>query len=162
LVDPYVRPFLDAQCWITALSGQGPYADDLREVLQAADRAELVIVASVLMPLEVLGGHGDERTEQSAQHALQALSRSSVVRVAISTRVVEDARSLRIKHSLKSMDALHLACAAAGSADAFLSNDDKLVNLGHHRGVRVQRPEWPGDFGMQFEAGIANEDAPEG
>ncbi|VEN73814.1 hypothetical protein EPICR_20284 [Candidatus Desulfarcum epimagneticum] len=30
--------------------------------------------------------------------------------------------------SLKSLDALHIACAEGGNADIFLSTDDKLIN----------------------------------
>lgn len=56
MVERYARPYLDAESWISALSGKGPYAEDLRAVLSAADRNELVVVTSVLMPLEVLGG----------------------------------------------------------------------------------------------------------
>lgn len=41
LADHYRRPYLGAQSWISALSGEGPFADDLKEVLIAADRSEL-------------------------------------------------------------------------------------------------------------------------
>lgn len=61
--DRFVRPYLDAQSWITALSGHGAYAADLKEVLLAADRSELIIVVSVLMPLEVLGGNHQDSAD---------------------------------------------------------------------------------------------------
>lgn len=146
----YARPYLDAVAWINALSGRGPHADDLAQVLAAADRAELVLVTSMLMPLEVLGGRFDERTAESAERAMQALARSTVMRVGVSTRVVTDARDLRVRLNLKAMDALHLASAAAGRADAFLTDDDQLVALASHRGVPIIRPEWYGTFSMDF------------
>ncbi len=146
----YARPYLDAQSWITALSGAGPYAEDLREVLAAADRAELVIVTSVLMPLEVLGGPTDRRTAESAERAMRALSRSTVLRVDVTTRVVNDARELRLQHGLRSMDALHLASAVAGGADAFLTNDDQLIARAFHGGMPIIRPEWHGSFPIDY------------
>lgn len=153
MADPYVRPYLDAQSWITALSGRGPYAADLKEVLLAADRGQLVVVVSALMPLEVLGGNHDSRTAETAERALSALSRSTVRRVAANARVVADARELRIRHRLKSMDALHLASAAAGGADAFLTNDDGILAIGQHRAVPIIKPEWPGDLPLDYHEG---------
>lgn len=145
MADGYTRPYLDAQSWITALSGAGPFVDDLRQVLSAADRAELSIVMSVLMPLEVLGGRRGARTSASIDAAAQALRRSSIVRVAVNDRVVERARELRIDPGLKTVDALHLASAAAGRADAFLTNDDQLIDVESYRGMPVVRPVWAGD-----------------
>jgi predicted nucleic acid-binding protein len=154
LVDGYRRPYLDAQCWITALSGTGPYATDLRQVLAAADRGGLVIVTSVLMPLEVLGGDRQTRTPQAAEQVLLALGRSSVVRVAVTDRVVRHARELRLDHGLTSIDALHVASAVAGQADVLLTNDSKVRQLSRYRGIPIIAPEWPGDVplpGMDAE-----------
>lgn len=150
LADRYERPYLDAQSWITALSGRGPYAADLRELLRAADHAEVVIVVSVLMPLEVLGGDHDSRTAAGAERALMALRRSTVQWVSVSSRVVNDARALRLEHRLQSIDALHLASAAAGRADAFLTNDTKLLSLAAHRGVPILKPAWPGTLPFDY------------
>lgn len=150
MAERYERPYLDAQSWITALSDTGPYAADLKEVLLAADRGELVIVVSVLMPLEVLGGSHDRRTTESAELAVLALGRSTVVQVQVSSRVVSDARELRLRCGLKSLGALHLASAVAGRADAFLTNDDKILSLGNHRALPIRKPEWPGALRLDY------------
>lgn len=146
----YVRPYLDAQSWISALSGKGPYAQNLAQVLAAADNAQLVIVTSTLLPLEVLGGKYDQRTAATAEEALAALGRSSVVQVAPGRRVVLDARELRVRLNLKAMDALHLASAVAGQADAFLTNDSRLLSLTRHRSVPIILPEWYGGFPLEY------------
>lgn len=151
MADQFARPYLDAESWITALSGDGSYAADLKEILQAADRAELVIVVSVLMPLEVLGGNHDSRTAENEERALLALNRSTVARVAVTARVVAEARELRLRHRLKSMDALHVASAAAGRADAFLTNDSRILSLGQHRGITITKPEWPGTLPLAVD-----------
>lgn len=151
MADPFRRPYLDAQSWITALSGEGPYTADLAEWLAAADRGELQIVASVLMPVEVLGGRHDERTQESADRAEQAMRRSSVQQVNITRVIVADARRLRIEHGLKTVDAMHVATAAAGRADVLLTNDDKVHGLEMFKGVPIRRPNWQGALPFDFE-----------
>lgn len=148
MADRYQRPYLDAIAWVEALSGKGFYSADLAEVLKAADRGALTIVMSVLMPLEVLGGTRLERAEGDADRALRAVGRSSIAQVGVTARIVREARQLRLDYRLKSMDALHLASAAAGRADAFLSNDDQVLKLGTYRGVPIRKPTWPGDMGL--------------
>lgn len=148
MADHYERPYLDALAWIEALSGKGRYSADLAEVLHAADRGALTIVMSVLMPLEVLGGGHQDRTEGDAEQAMQALGRSSVAQVGVTARIVREARQLRLDHRLHTMDALHLASAAAGRADAFLSDDRKILAIGSYRGVPILEPTWRGDLGL--------------
>ena len=68
-------------------------------------------------------------------------------------RVVADAREPRIRYRLKSGDALHLACAAAGRADGFRTNDGKILAVGEHSGVPIQPSIWPGDMPLDFNSG---------
>lgn len=150
MVDPFRRPYLDAQSWITALSGDGPYARDLVEWLAAADRGELEIITSVLMPVEVLGGPHDGRTQESAERAEQAMRRSSVQQVNITRIIVADARRLRVDHGLKTVDAMHVATAAFGRADVLLTNDNKIYGLGSFKGVPIRRPDWQGALPLDF------------
>lgn len=150
MADPFRRPYLDAQSWITALSGEGPYAADLAEWLAAADRGELQIVTSVLMPVEVLGGRHDARTQESAERAELAMRRSSVQQVNVTRVIVADARRLRVDHGLKTVDAIHVATSAFGRADVLLTNDDRVQGLGTFKGVPIRRPDWQGDLPLDF------------
>lgn len=109
-----------------------------------------MIVISALMPMEVLGGTHDRRTEESAARAESALKRRSVQQVSVTARVVADARRLRLDRGLKSMDAIHVASAVAGRADILLTDDDKINALGEFRGMPIRRPKWPGDLPLQF------------
>ncbi len=133
------------------IAGKGPYLADLRAWLAAADHGEVQLVVSALMPLEVLGGSRDERTTVSADAALLALDRHSVRQVAASRPVVTEARALRLALGLKSMDAIHLASAAIGHADAFLTGDGALLTIGEYRGIVIVPPLWPGDVPFDFE-----------
>lgn len=149
--NPYRRPYLDAESWIVALAGRGSeYVDDLRSVMQAADSGRLQIVMSTLMSMEVLGGDRDTRTSESAEQALLALRRSTLIRVSTTDRVVMAARQLRIDHKLGGMDSLHLASAAEGGADAFLTADKKVLAVGSYRGVAIGVPHWYGDVTFPF------------
>lgn len=152
MADPFRRPYLDAQSWITALSGEGPYARDLAEWLAAADRGELQIITSVLMPVEVLGGPHDARTQEGAERAEQAMRRSSVQQVNVTRIIVADARQLRIDHGLRTLDAMHVATAGFGRADVLLTNDDKIHRVGSFKGMPIRRPDWPGDLPFDFGA----------
>jgi predicted nucleic acid-binding protein len=138
----YNRPYLDACVWIDILD---PASEDERAtvaaILAAADRGEIQIVASALMELE-LTGRGDEA---KADLQLAALSRSSVITVGADGPVVRLARKLRMKHRLKSMDALHVASAVIGRADVFLTRDHKVGKLPSDAGVRITQTYWPGD-----------------
>lgn len=137
--------YLDACSWVTAITGRGSFAEDLRLWLEAADRGGLRLVVSTLMPLEVLGGNRDQRTQDSASAALRALDRSSVRQVAPGRAVVAAARTLRLTHGLKSMDALHLASAHIGQAEGFLTQDERVLSLEVWEGVRIVEPAWLGD-----------------
>ena len=130
---------------ITAITGRGSFAGDLRLWLEAADRGDLQLVVSTLMPLEVLGGNRDRRTQESAAAALRALDRSSVRQVAPGRAIVAAARDLRLTRGLKSMDALHLATAHRGQAEGLLTDDAERLALETWEGVRIVKPEWLGD-----------------
>lgn len=149
--DPYRFIYLDATSWITVLSGAGPDLDDLRLWLGAVDAGQVRVAVSALMPLEILGGNRNERTAESAAAALRALERRVVRQIAASPAVVDVARDLRLRHRIASMDALHLASASIGQAEAFLTNDEKLLALGRAREVTIVRPYWTGDLPLDFD-----------
>lgn len=102
------------------------------------------------MPLEVLGGPHDDRTVEDEERVLLALSRSTVARVAANDRVVAEARTVRLQHRLNTMDALHLASAAAGRADVILTNDRRILSLRQYRGIPIAEPTWWGDVPLDF------------
>lgn len=119
-------------------------------MLAAADRGEVQIITSVLMPVEVLGDPHDARTQASAEQAEQAMRRSSVQQVKVTRMIVADARRLRIDHGLKTVDALHVGTAAFGRADVLLTNDDKIHGLGSFKGMPIRRPDWQGVLPFDF------------
>jgi predicted nucleic acid-binding protein len=141
----FTRPYLDADAWIHALQGTEDGIQILRPLLAAVDVGRLRLAVSALMPVELLGGGSDSRTNEQEERALAALRRPNVIEIPVNRSLVLHARRLRIEHGLKSMDALHLASAMRGGADAYLTYDQAALRIGDLVGIRISRPYWYGD-----------------
>ena len=146
----FTRPYLDAVCWISALQGSSEDVEILRAILAAADSGSLTIVVSTMMPLELLGGSSGTRSKPGEERALAALQGPRVLEVPVNRSLVLLARQLRLDHGLKSMDAVHLASAARGRADAFLTHDKQVLALGTFGDVTIRCPYWDGAVPLPF------------
>jgi predicted nucleic acid-binding protein len=136
---------MDADAWIHALEGTEDGVQIMRPLLAAVDVGRLRLTVSALMPVELLGGGSDSRTNEQEERALAALRRPNVVEIPVNRSLVLTARRLRIQHGLKSMDALHLASAVRGGADVYLTYDQAALRIGDVVGIRITRPYWYGD-----------------
>jgi predicted nucleic acid-binding protein len=143
---PYQLAYLDADVWISALIGEPGRAEIVRPILAAADAGQVKLVVSALMPLEVLGGRHQTRTQEQEDAALSIVTRSSNIVVAAGRAVVLRARQYRLTYGLESMDALHLASAVRGHADVFFTwNTDDFSRVGPTiDGIRIREPYWYG------------------
>ncbi len=147
----FARPYLDAACWIHALQGSKQGVEVLQPILAAVDAGLLTIVVSAMMPLELLGGPTAARSRSDEERALAALQGPRVLEVPVNRSLVLLARQLRLEHRLASMDAVHLASAVRGRADAFLTYDSRLLAVGRHGDVPIQQPSWGGPVPLPFE-----------
>lgn len=145
MVERFTRPYLDADAWIHALDGTTAGVEIIRPILAAVDQGTLSLIMSAIMPLELLGGPTTTRTQAEEERALAALSRPNVMEVPVGRRVVLAARDLRLLHNLDSLDALHLASAVRGRADAYLTYDDKALAIGRIAQLSINEPYWYGD-----------------
>jgi predicted nucleic acid-binding protein len=141
---PYQFAYLDADVWISALIGERGRAEIVRPLLAAADAGQVKLVVSALMPIEVLGGHHQTRTQEQEDAALSIVTRSSNIVVAAGRAVVLRARRYRLAYNLATMDALHLASAVRGHADVFFTwNMDDFSRVGPTiDGIRISEPHW--------------------
>lgn len=149
----YERPYLDADAWIHALDGTDEGVEVIRPNLAAVDAGRLILIVSAIMPVELLGGVADARTRGLEDRALAALSRPNVREVQVGRAVVMLARTLRIDYGLRSMDALHLASAARGGADVYLSYDERALRVERFRDIAISKPYWYGDVPLPMPAG---------
>jgi predicted nucleic acid-binding protein len=143
---PYQLAYLDADIWLSALIGEPGRAEIVRPILTAADGGHVKLLVSALMPLEVLGGGNQTRTQEQEQAALSMVTRSSNIVVAAGRALVLRARQYRLTYNLKSMDALHLASAVHGHAEVFFTwNSDDFSRVGPTiDGMRISEPYWYG------------------
>ncbi|MCD6169643.1 MAG: PIN domain-containing protein [Candidatus Latescibacteria bacterium] len=121
----YNRPFDDQsqpRIWIETLA--------FSLVLHLIEAGDLQLIASSVVGYENLRNPFPERREW-VDRCLTLAKYSQPVNEKIRDR----ARELE-KQGLRSMDALHLACAEAAETDCFLTYDDRIVK--RYKGGKVQ------------------------
>ena len=127
-------------CWDSVVfskvlnGGEGLTADEisgLGEVVDLADRGQIVIVTSALIDMEVLGEIGDETIRARTAHLFE---RANVVSVEPASTIISRARQIREQgrlegRSIKTPDAIFIATAIVHGANAFHTFDDKLLAI---------------------------------
>lgn len=128
-------------CWDSVVfskvlnGGEGLSADEisgLGEVVDLADRGQIIIVTSALIDMEVLGEIGDETIRA---RTAQLFERANIVAVEPSRAIIARARTIREQgriegRSIKTPDALFIATAIIHSAGALHTFDEKLLAVG--------------------------------
>ena len=130
--------FLDASALIYLIEGKQPFAGRARAEIARLTRkhVDLEIAVSRLAWLEC-------RVRPARENDLQALAdfdaffdRPDLLWVELSREVVELATAVRVKHGLRTPDALHAAsCIQLGQSHVFLTGDAGFRKVG---GLRVR------------------------
>lgn len=105
---------------------QGLWRDSL-QVLLAAERGDISVVASTLVLAEVGGWHGDVPAEAQEQVIERYLLSDAVDWVEVDLFTVDAARGLAREHHLRGADALHLASAIRAKASYLMTTDERLL-----------------------------------
>ena len=142
----FKRPYLDSSVFIAALKEEAGRADTVKYILDAADKSQIQIVASTFVAAEVIKirkqteylSH-DEEVEIDA-----ILNNGKILFVEVDLRVALEARKLARDHSLKPVDAVHLASALRAKADVLLRYDDGFNVPSGIEGMKVCEPFWYG------------------
>lgn len=113
----------------------------LRSLLAAIERGEVRLVESTAILAEVLVRHQKDTARHAlARRSLRALLESPETHlVDLSTVVARKAGELKVKHGLKTWDAVHLATALLENVDVLIVRDHKFPK-GHYEGVYVTGP----------------------
>ncbi|MBN2108790.1 MAG: type II toxin-antitoxin system VapC family toxin [Deltaproteobacteria bacterium] len=127
-----MRIYLDSCIVIYLIEGAG----SLQTAVEAAIRENSVkaFCVSELVRLECKVGP----MKRSQKKLLEEYDRffENVVVLEMNKNVFETATSLRAAHSIKTPDALHLACAIYNQCDEFWTNDNHLTGIS--RKIRVR------------------------
>ena len=126
---PGDRVYLDTNLFIYVVEAIDPYAGEVSHLLQAADRAEITLVVSLLALAETLVmpfRKGDDLLV-GAYRDLFLRPPSGLLVVQLDAGILERAAKLRATmKSLRLPDAIHLASAESEQCDLILTNDKRL------------------------------------
>lgn len=129
---------LDASALIGVIKGEPEFAC-LKSLLAAVDRGEITLVESTAILAEVQPLHETDPSRH-ARDTVRALLESPVTQlIDISTAVARKAGELRVKHGLKTWDAVHLATAIVADVDVLIVRDHRFPE-GEYEGVYVTGP----------------------
>jgi len=126
---PGNRIYLDTNLFIYAVEEIAPYAEQIRPLLQAADREEVVLVTSLLALAETLVMPFRNRDDVLADTCRELFVRPPTgLRVAqLDAGVLQRAARLRATlNNLHLPDAIHLATAGSEQCDLVLTNGKRL------------------------------------
>ncbi len=131
---------LDASCLLGLITDH-PDFRCLRSLLAAVNRGDVTLVESTAILAEVLKRHEkDTAAHARARENIRDLLESPETQlVDVSTAVARKAGDLRVKHGLKTWDAVHLATAILAGVDVLVVRDHKFPE-GDYEGVFVTGP----------------------
>lgn len=134
------RALLDASALIGVIKGEPEFVC-LKSLLAAVDRGEVTLVESTAILAEVVPTHpGDDALTVLARATVRALLEAPATElVDVNTPVARKAGELRVKHGLKTWDAVHLATAILARVDVLVVRDHKFP-AGEYEGVYVTGP----------------------
>lgn len=122
------RRYWDSDCFLGWLQEEPDKVDKCAAVLAFADRGESRIVTSTLTLTEVLMLRGREALLRTRRPDVTALfNRKSIVTMALTRRIAEEARELVWEHGVKPKDAIHVASALASGAAVLNTFDRDLA-----------------------------------
>ena len=118
------RVFLDANIFLYAVGGEGPYRQPCRDLLQAVGEGELEAVTNTEVLQEILHVRSRRLNIKDAVVAVRAAS--DLVREVLPVRredVLEACKLIERHHGLGARDALHAAVMKNGSVHLLVSLD---------------------------------------
>ena len=124
-----------------------PFDDHRQERIRLESEAVVAILGRsktlTLLSSEIVDLEISKIPDEDRKQKVMLLSSISKMNIVIDDEIINRAKELT-KMGFKSFDALHIACAEKGQADALLTTDDHLLKKAiSHRGfirVRLENP----------------------
>jgi predicted nucleic acid-binding protein len=106
------------------------YVERVRPFFRAVDNGEISVNTSSITLTEVLVVPLRKDDVSMFEQYTQILLRSrNISTVEVSNEIAAEAARIRSRYKFKTPDALHLATAVVGGADAFLTNDARISRV---------------------------------
>lgn len=122
-----VKLYLDASTIIYCIEGATPVRQKaLARLIQAEGTTGGMLLTSRLSRLECRVKPLRDNNEAILATYEEFFTRGSLRVVEMGAAIVERATELRVRYGVKTPDAIHLATAVEGNADAFLTGDRDL------------------------------------
>ncbi len=118
---------VDAMAFVYHFEQNEEFGAVAEEVFRGAEEGRHRLVTSVLSMMEVLVVPKRKKLKDLAQQYREVFESFPDLKVLpIDEPIVEIASDLRSRYTVRTPDALHVATAIHGGADAFLTNDSRL------------------------------------
>ena len=143
----YLRPYLDASVYLAAINGEVGRAQIAREILEAASREIVTIVASTWVAAEVIRPKWATELLPDEKESVinEVFANKQIVWVEVDLPLAVEARRLARLHDLKPADAVHLASAVRGKADILLRWNHRFKVSEEITELEVCDPYWWGE-----------------
>ena len=137
---PKPRVYADANLFVKVLNKEVNH-EICFAVLEAAERKDIQLVASRLLPVEIRARSGDVKGRKYADDIVHRfLDTAGVEWVEVDVMVSREARRLGWGWNLKAADAIHLATAVWRKADHLMTFDTHFPLGKTVEGVQVSKP----------------------
>ena len=123
------RVYLDSMIWIYALESNERFGAQAQAVLTSVWKGSHALLASNFLLAEVLVAPRRDNNHKLASRYRLALRSSEVELVPFTQRTAVAFADVRGQFRVKAPDAIHVALAATGSADLFVTVDKRLKML---------------------------------
>lgn len=152
-IAPYKRPFIDTSVFLAAINGETEPAGDstrsriAKQILAAAERKEITLVASTLVAAEIIYKKGSPVLPTDTDPVIDEILNNKerpVLWVEVDYSLTVEARKLARVHGLEAADAIHLASAVRAEADVLFRWDRGFKGAQQVANIELMDPFWNG------------------
>ncbi len=145
----YKRVYLDSSVYLAAIKGEVGRAEQVRQVLTAADQGLIEIVVSTWAVVEVYKIKHEEPIDEDVEAAIDKIMLSDkLIMVELDLSLAQESRRMARIHQLNPGDSVHLATAIRHRAEFLFKYDGRFKARSEIAGLTLCEPYWFGDAPM--------------
>jgi len=145
----YKRVYLDTSAYLAAITGEEGRAEQVRQVLAAAEQGLIEIVVSTWAVAEVYKMKHEEPISGEVEAEIDKIMLSDkLLMVELDLSLAQESRKLARVHQLNPGDSVHLATAIRHRAEFLFKYDGRFKARSEIAGLSLCEPYWFGDAPM--------------